>query len=143
MGSPGSLGNHEPILVLFDGVCNLCNGLVRFIIQRDPAAIFRFASLQSSFGRTQLLKYNLNLDSLFSLIVIHKDKALERSDAALYIAKSLGQPWRLFFIFRVLPKFLRDGLYDLIARHRYALFGRRNACMIPTPDLKDRFVEHD
>jgi predicted DCC family thiol-disulfide oxidoreductase YuxK len=143
MGSPGSLGNHEPILVLFDGVCNLCNGLVQFIIKRDPAAKFRFASLQSDVGRTQLLKYNLSPDYLYSLIVIHKDKALERSDAALYIAKSLAQPWRVLYVFRVLPKFLRDGFYDLVARNRYTLFGRRQTCMIPSPDLRDRFLEQD
>jgi predicted DCC family thiol-disulfide oxidoreductase YuxK len=141
MGSPGSLEDHRPILVLFDGVCNLCNGIVQFIIKRDPKAKFRFASLQSEFGKSQLIQFKLNPELLHSLIVIDNDKALERSDAALHIAKHLGTPWKLLTVFKILPKFFRDACYNLVASNRYRIFGKLASCMIPTPELKDRFIE--
>ena len=141
MGSPGSLNNRRPILILFDGVCNLCNGTVQFIIKRDPDAKFRFASLQSSFGRSQLLRFNFNPELLHSVIVIDGDVALQKSDAALHIARHLGQPWKLLSALGILPKSFRDACYNLIASNRYKLFGKQDQCMIPTPELKSRFVE--
>lgn len=141
MGSPGSLDNQRPILILFDGVCNLCNGTVQFIIKRDPKVKFRFASLQSSFGRSQLLRFNLNPGLLHSVIVIDRDIALEKSDAALYIARHLGQPWKSLSALSILPKSFRDACYNLIANNRYKLFGKQDQCMLPTPELKSRFVE--
>jgi predicted DCC family thiol-disulfide oxidoreductase YuxK len=131
----------KPILILFDGVCNLCNGFVQFVIKRDPEGKFRFASLQSDFGRSQLIRHNINPDSLHSIIVIDRDFARQRSDAALHIARHLGGPWKLLAVFRFLPRFLRDAGYNLIASHRYGMFGRKDSCMIPTPDLKERFIE--
>lgn len=141
MGSSRSLTNGEPILILFDGVCNLCNGLVRFIIKRDPSGKFKFASLQSEFGRSQLVKFNLPLDILYSLIVIDNGKAMERSDAALHIAKHLGIPWNFFSLFKVFPKSFRDAVYNFIGRHRYSVFGKAEHCMIPAPGIKDRFLD--
>lgn len=141
MGSPGSLEDHKPILVLFDGVCNLCSGLVKFIITRDPAGKFRFASLQSGFGRSQLLRFNLNPEILHSVIVIDHDVVFQRSDAALYIAKHIGLPWNLLTGFKILPKFLRDAGYNTIAKSRYRLFGKKESCMIPTAELRERFVD--
>jgi predicted DCC family thiol-disulfide oxidoreductase YuxK len=128
-------------LVLFDGVCNLCNGLVQFIIKRDPSSKFRFASLQSDFGRSQLVRFNLDPELLHSIVVIDGDVALQRSDAAIYIAKQLGGPWKLLRAFKILPKFLRDAGYDVVAANRYRIFGKKDSCMIPTPQLKERFIE--
>lgn len=141
MGSPGSLEDHKPILVLFDGVCNLCSGLVKFIIKRDPKGKFRFASLQSEHGRSQLLRFHLDPEKLYSIIVIHHERMLQRSEAALYIAKHLGTPWNLLTAFKILPEVFRDGIYNAIAKSRYKLFGKQDSCMIPTPELRERFVE--
>ena len=86
MGSPDSLGSHRPILILFDGVCNLCSGVVKFIVRRDPKGKFKFASLQSDAGRSILKQFNIDPDLLHSIVVIDNDAALERSDAAIHIA---------------------------------------------------------
>jgi len=141
MGAPGSIENQSPVIVLFDGVCNLCNGLVQFIIKRDPKQKFRFASLQSAFGRSQLIHFHLNPDSLHSFVVIDEGQAFERSAAALRIAKHLGGPWKTFMILKIIPKFLCDVFYNLIASNRYKIFGRLDSCMIPSPELRERFIE--
>jgi predicted DCC family thiol-disulfide oxidoreductase YuxK len=141
MGSPDSLGNHKPVLVLFDGVCNLCNGLVQFIIQRDPKAKFKFASLQSDAGRSLLKKFNIDADLLHSIVVFDDDEALQRSDAVIRIANYLGGGWKILKAFNILPKFFRDGCYNVVAANRYRIFGKKNSCMIPTPELKQRFIE--
>jgi predicted DCC family thiol-disulfide oxidoreductase YuxK len=140
MGSPGSIDTSGKIVVLFDGVCNLCNGAVQFIIKRDKTSKFLFASLQSDFGQSQLQKFGLDPTKLHSIITIENGKFYERSDAALKIASGLAQPWRMLGVFRILPRFFRDWVYDLIARHRYKMFGKRESCMIPTPELKEKFV---
>lgn len=141
MGSSGSLVDQRPILVLFDGICNLCNGFVKFIIKRDPSGKFKFASLQSDFGRSQLIRMKMDPGLLYSLIVIDGGKTLERSDAVLHVARHLGTPWKLFTVFHFIPKFLRDGIYNMVARSRYRIFGKRESCMIPTPELRQRFLE--
>lgn len=135
------MGTPDPVspVILFDGVCNLCNGSVLFIIKRDPQAKFRFASLQSDFGRQQLLKFNRSA-TLESVLLIEADKLYDKSTAALKIASKLSGLWPLLSIFRVVPKSWRDGVYTWIARNRYQWFGKREACMIPTPELKSRFI---
>ncbi len=140
MGAPHQV---EPgyILVLFDGVCNLCSGAVMFIIKRDPVAKFKFASLQSAFGQAQLIRYGLDPNAFHSIIVIENNTVLKKSDAALKIAEQLSSPWRRMAVFRFVPKFLRDLAYDLIAATRYKVFGRKDSCMIPTPELKARFLD--
>lgn len=140
MGSPGSLTEPEAI-ILFDGVCNLCSGSVQFVIKRDPASYFKFASLQSDFGQQQLQKAGLNQQSFHSIILIIGNKIYQRSDAALEIAKKLSGAWPLLYGFKILPRFLRDGVYNLIAKNRYRLFGKKDACWIPTPGLKSRFKD--
>ena len=132
---------NKTLLILFDGVCNLCNGFVKFLIKRDPAGKFRFASLQSDFGRSQLIRFNLNPDLLHSVIVIEGDNVLQRSDAALRIVTQLGGPWKILNALKIFPRFLRDALYNVVARNRYKVFGKRDSCMIPTPELKARFIE--
>lgn len=141
MGSPDPIEPHSKILVLFDGVCNLCNGAVQFIIRRDPSSKFLFASLQSEFAAAKLKEFGVEPGSLHSIIVISGNTMLERSDAILTIASQLKGFWSLLRVFRILPRFMRDGVYDLVATYRYSIFGKQDSCMIPTPELKARFIE--
>lgn len=136
MGTPGAV---EPV-ILFDGVCNLCNSSVLFIIQRDPKAKFRFASLQSDFGKAQMLRYGLKNSELDSVLLIKEEILYQKSNAALEIARNLAGGWPLLYAFKIIPTFLRDWIYNWIARNRYKWFGKKDACMIPTPKLKSRFV---
>jgi predicted DCC family thiol-disulfide oxidoreductase YuxK len=129
----------QPI-VLFDGVCNLCNGAVQFIIRHDKKNIFMFASLQSEVGRKILEQYNFPLDELNSFILIENNKAYTRSTGALRVAKKLNGLWPLLYGFIIIPKFIRDSIYNWVAGNRYKWFGKKDACMIPTPELKARFL---
>ena len=129
----------QPI-VLFDGVCNLCNGAVQFIIRHDKKNIFMFASLQSEVGRKILEQYNFPLDELNSFILIENNKAYTRSTGALRVAKKLNGLWPLLYGFIIIPKFIRDSIYNGVAGNRYKWFGKKDACMIPTPELKARFL---
>jgi predicted DCC family thiol-disulfide oxidoreductase YuxK len=113
---------------------------VQFVIQRDTSRYFRFASLQSSFGQEVLKRHGLDTNALHSIILLEGDTIYQRSDAALRIAVRL-KGFSFFKLFRVVPRFLRDGIYNLISRSRYRVFGKRNECMIPTPELRDRFVD--
>ena len=135
------MDNSNHITVLFDGVCNLCNGTVQFVIKRDRAAIFRFASLQSDYAQHLLRQVNLPANQLYSVIVFEDGVAYQKSDAALRIARHLSGFWRWLYIFRFVPKFIRDGLYNFIATNRYRFFGKQDHCMIPTPQLRARFVD--
>ena len=128
-------------IILFDGVCNLCNSSVQFVIKRDKEAKFKFASLQSSSGQALLQKFNLPLDQFNSFIYVHGDKVFLRSTGALKILKDLGGFWKLFYGFIIVPRFIRDFVYNYIAQNRYKFFGKRDSCMVPTPDLKKRFLE--
>jgi predicted DCC family thiol-disulfide oxidoreductase YuxK len=132
---------REHPIVLFDGVCNLCEGTVRFAIERDPAARFRFAPLQSSLGRALLAHHGLDPDALDAVVLVDGDGAHERSTAALRIAAGLRAPWRwLAPILLWIPRALRDAVYGGVARHRYAWFGRRDECLVPTPEIRARFL---
>lgn len=142
MGTSDSIGLTEgESLILFDGVCNLCSGAVQFVIRRDPHARFRFASLQSDYGQQQLIRLGLNPESLHSIILVQEEKFYQRSDAALEIACKLSGGWSLLYAFKILPRFFRDAVYNFIARYRYRWFGRKDACWIPTPELKARFKD--
>lgn len=126
-------------IILFDGICNLCNSTVSFIIRWDNKALFRFASLQSEKGKALLLKYNIVEDQESTLIYLRNGECLKRSTAILYILKDLGGIWKCFYPLTYLPNRLRDTVYTFVSRNRYRLFGKRDKCMIPTPELKDRF----
>ncbi|WP_405201925.1 thiol-disulfide oxidoreductase DCC family protein [Dokdonia sp. LLG6352-1] len=128
-------------IILFDGVCNLCNGAITFIIQRDKKDLFRYAPLQSEIGKELAAKHHIDLDKVDSIILVTEDKAYAKSTAALRIAKHLSAGWPLLAVFLILPKFLRDAVYDFIARNRYRWFGKKEACMIPTPELKSKFLD--
>ena len=128
-----------PVL-LFDGVCNLCEGSVRFILKRDPRGIFRFASLQSQAGQALLKRFQLPTDDFDTMVLIEQDRVFTQSSAALRVAKRLTFPWPFFAIFWVVPRFLRNFFYRIIARNRYRWFGKKEACLIPTPELRSRFL---
>lgn len=128
-------------VVIFDGHCVLCNAAVDFIIRRDPDGHFLFAPSQSSAGQDLLQRFDLINQSAATVILIHGDTALLRSDAALRIARSLSGGWPLLAGFRILPRCLRDGVYRFIARHRYRCFGRRAECRVPSDEEKARFLD--
>ena len=126
--------------VLFDGVCNLCNGSVRFIIANDPAGHFRFASLESPQAAAALARVGWSAKGLDSIVLIDGDRVYRRSDAALRIAAELRAPWGLARALLAIPAEIRDGIYDWVAKHRYEVFGRRELCALPDPGLADRFL---
>jgi len=132
----------EPVrnIVLFDGICNLCNGLVRFIIKRDRTGKFKFASLQSEIGQHWLMKFGLAKNEFESFVLIRGDKYYIKSDAALKMLRELGGIWIVFYFFILIPRPVRDLIYDLIAKSRYRIFGKRDVCLIPTPELRERFL---
>jgi predicted DCC family thiol-disulfide oxidoreductase YuxK len=138
MGPTDPLANQP--LILFDGVCNLCNGTVVWILKHDPKALFRFAPLQSAIGEKILLHFGISPGILNSIILISGDKLFQRSGAVLEISRNLSAPWSWLGFFRIVPEFIRDGLYNLIARNRYFLFGKKDVCSVPEPAWHDRFV---
>lgn len=133
----------EAPVLLFDGVCNLCNSFVRFVVKFDAEGTFRFAPLQSPVAEELLARYDLEPDDEeFDTVVLVEDgEASTKSTAALKVARRLDGPWPLVFPFIFLPERLRDGVYDLVARYRYRVFGKKDECPIPDPELRERFVE--
>ena len=129
-----------PIL-LFDGVCNLCNGLVQFVIPRDPEGRLRFASLQSDVGRTLVERCGLSPDALDTLVLLEGDACYTKSTAALRLARHLGGIYGLLYALRYVPRSVRDVAYDVVADNRYRWFGRREQCMVPTGDIESRFLD--
>lgn len=123
-------------IILFDGVCNLCNDAVNFVIKRDKTNIFKFATLQSEDAQA----FGFNPDNMNSIILIDGDKKYSKSTAALHIAKHLSGGFPLLYAFIILPKFFRDWIYDYIAKNRYKWFGKKESCMIPTPELQKKFL---
>jgi predicted DCC family thiol-disulfide oxidoreductase YuxK len=130
----------RPIL-LFDGVCNLCHGTVQFLIEHDPEGRLRFASLQSPVGKQLLADVGLDAAYQDSVVLIDGDDCYRKSDAALRAARYLDTPLSLGSHLEFVPRFLRDGVYDLVAETRYDVFGKRDRCLIPSPDLEDRFLD--
>ncbi len=127
-------------IILFDGICNLCNAAVQFVIKRDPTAIFSFASLQSNSGQELLKKYDLPVNELNSFVLIQQEQSFTRSTAALKVAKQLKGPIKLLYGFIIVPAFIRNFVYKIIAVNRYRWFGKKDSCMLPTDALKERFL---
>lgn len=127
-------------IILFDGVCNLCNSSVNFIINRDRTDYFKFGALQSEEGTALLKKYHLNTDVFDTLILIENDRIYTRSTAALRIAKKLSGFWPLFYIFIIIPKILRDPIYKVVSNNRYKIFGKKESCRFPTPSERAKFL---
>ena len=127
-------------IVLFDGVCNFCNASVNFIIEHDMAGYFKFAPLQSKIGEEVVAKHGIDTADTDSVIVIENDRAYTHSSAALRIAKRLDGIWSWAYAFILMPKPIRDFAYKLFAKHRYRMFGKQDACMMPTPEIRARFL---
>jgi len=130
----------EHPVILFDGICNLCNNSVQYVIKHDPEHIFRFASLQSEYGKTVLANFNLPADNFNSFILLKNGKIYTKSTAALMVAKDLsGIAW-LLYAFIIIPPFIRNLVYAIIAKNRYKWFGKQETCWLPTAELKTLFI---
>ncbi len=128
-------------IILFDGVCNLCNSSVQFVIRHDPQRHFRFASLQSDFGQSVLTKFDLPTNSLQSFILLENNKIDTKSTAALKVARRLSKGWNLLYVFIIVPAFIRDAVYQVFAKNRYKWFGKKESCWIPSPALQHLFID--
>jgi len=140
-----SQSKHHPI-IFYDGVCGLCNRLVQFVLKHDKQDYFRFAALQSNLASTTLRRYNRDphdLDTVYLVVDYAQpgERLLARSDAILFLFKRLGGIWRLAALGQILPRTIRDGLYGLVARNRYRVFGKYEACMLPEPKHRKKFLE--
>jgi predicted DCC family thiol-disulfide oxidoreductase YuxK len=133
---------HSHPIIFFDGVCNLCNASVQFIINHDPKGRFHFAALQSRLGEELMLKEQMPVDEYQSILLLEPDgRVFKRSTAALRIARKLSGLWPMMYLFIAIPAFIRNPIYDFIAKNRYKWFGKRESCMFPTPEIKSRFVD--
>lgn len=128
-------------VVIFDGECNFCHGAVNFIIKRDPLAVFSFAAMQSNVAAQIMKKYDIDSISMDTILLIKNGQCYVFSSAAFEIAKDLIWPWPVLSILKFIPLFVRDFFYRLFARHRYTLFGRRELCLLPSDDVKSRFLK--
>ena len=128
-------------ILLFDGVCNFCNGSVNFIIERDKIGYFKFAPLQSEIGQKLLDEYKIDKENTDSVILIEDEKVYTHSTAALRVARRLDGFWKYFYAFIIVPRPIRDFFYKLFAKNRYRLFGKQDACMLPTAAIRARFLE--
>ncbi len=131
---------NSPSILLFDGVCNLCNGFVQFVLLRDRQGKFRFASLQSDFGQSQMKNFGLDPEKLDTVILIEDNQVFTHSDVALKVVRKLPGLWPFLYIFVIIPKFIRDRIYNWVASNRYRWFGKRESCMLPRPEWKNRFL---
>lgn len=128
-------------IIIFDGVCNFCNGAVNFIIKRDSKRIFKFAPMQSEIAQTFMSKHQIHDIGYDTFILIKNDKCYLRTNAALEITKDLDGYWFMFRVFKIVPSKIRDYIYNLLARNRYRLFGKRAVCMMPSKEISDRFLK--
>lgn len=150
LNRPGSEGavmsdrsaTDHPVL-LFDGVCNLCTWSVRFVVERDPEGVFRFAPLQSDVAGDLLADHDLPVGKFDSVVLLEDGQTYTKSDAAIRVATRLGGPYRLLGPLRYVPRFVRDAVYDFVAATRYRIFGKREECMVPTPEIRERFLATD
>ncbi len=138
------MGATDPVeqsIIFFDGVCNLCNHSVQFIIKRDKKGQFQFASLQSAKAVELLPEEFIQGDNFQSIVLLKGDRHYKKSTAALMVAKKLSGLWPALYVFIIIPAFIRDVFYDIIAKNRYLLFGKKDQCMIPSPEMKHRFID--
>ncbi|KQS40619.1 thiol-disulfide oxidoreductase [Pedobacter sp. Leaf194] len=130
----------EPV-IFFDGICNLCNASVQFAIKRDSKKVLRFTALQGVFAQSVLPEYNLDLTKINSILLLDENRIYTKSSAALRVAKKLDGLWPLLYSLIIIPKFIRDWLYDIVAKNRYKWWGKQEVCWVPTPELKSRFYD--
>lgn len=131
----------ENQVVLFDGVCNLCNASVQTLIKLDKKGVLKFASLQSDFGQKVLGDNNLDQQNFNTFLYYKNQKLYSKSTAAIYVFSELGIALQGVKILLLVPKFIRDGIYNYVSKNRYKWFGRKESCWLPTPELKERFIE--
>lgn len=127
-------------IIFFDGVCNLCAGAVKFVIKRDKNDLFRFTALQSDQAMQYLSSFDVSLIAPNTIILLENGKVYKRSTAALRIARRLDGAWPLLFVFMIIPAFIRDFVYDQIAKRRYSIWGKEESCMVPSAELKAKFL---
>ncbi len=133
--------NNQPYkIILFDGVCNLCNSTVNRIIKNDKKDVFRFTALQSAVGMVMVTEHKIDTSQIDSILLIDGERSYSRSTAALKIAKELSGAYPLLYSFIIVPACIRNWVYDFVAKNRYKWYGRRDACMVPTPELKQKFL---
>lgn len=132
--------NEDKPIILFDGVCNFCNASVNFIIRQDKKNVFRFAALQSKAGQELLAKYHLPQTQINSFILVDRGKIYKRSAAGFKVYGKLPWYWKWTQIFWIVPRFITDAVYDFVAKNRYKWFGKKEECMIPTPQVRSRFL---
>lgn len=132
--------NHQ--VIIFDGVCNLCNGFIQFIIKNDKKNKFKFCSLQSEQGQNIIKQNSKDLKNIDSVLLFTNNQIYNKSTAVLKIAKTLGFPYNIIKITSVIPVKLRDRIYDFIAKNRYRWFGKKTSCWIPTSELKEKFLDY-
>ncbi|MDC1221691.1 thiol-disulfide oxidoreductase DCC family protein [Salibacteraceae bacterium] len=128
-------------VILFDGVCNLCNGFVQFLIKQDSKGSFKFASLQSQSAQDLLLTENMSADRFDSVVYISGGEVWQKSAAVLRILNDVGGLWKMFYVLIIIPRIISDAVYDFVATNRYRMFGKRQECMVPTDELRSRFLE--
>lgn len=137
--APSATRSAGPIVV-FDGVCVLCSGWVRFLLRHDRKADFRFAAMQGPVGHALMLAHGIDPSDPVSFLLVDGDAAWHDSDGVLEVLRRLGGVWRVAALLRIVPRALRDAAYRLLARNRYRLFGRRDSCVVPPPALRARFL---
>jgi len=140
MNKDSAMNEGDAPIIVFDGVCNFCNGSVQFVIRHERTPEFQFAPLQSDAGRALLVKHGIDPDDVTTFMLVEGATASIKSAAALRIARHFFWPWKALTWFRIFPAPLRDWGYDFIARHRYRWFGKRDTCMVPTAALRARFL---
>jgi predicted DCC family thiol-disulfide oxidoreductase YuxK len=133
------LGKKQSI-ILFDGICNLCNSSINFVIKRDKKDEFRFTALQEEPGISLLKRHHIDTKDTDSIILIENDIVYVKSSAALRVSRKLSGAWPLMYVFMIIPTFIRNGVYDYIAKNRYKWYGKQDSCMIPNPELNDKFL---
>lgn len=137
------LNNVKPAVLLIDGQCLLCNTITHFVIKRDKRGAFRFAMLQSSIGKQLLIEGKLPINDIDTFVLIQGDRCYTKSDAALRVFRKLDGWWRIWHVFIIIPLAWRNLIYDIIARNRYRLFGKADVCLLPTPELRARFMDDE
>jgi predicted DCC family thiol-disulfide oxidoreductase YuxK len=135
------LYNMPTNLVLFDGVCNLCNSSVQLLLRIDKENRLTFGSFQSDTAQSLLKQHGINKELINSIVFIRQDKIYMESTAILQICHTIGGWWKIIYLLMLIPPFIRNGIYHIIARNRYRWFGKRESCMIPSPSLKSRFID--
>ena len=128
-------------ILLFDGVCNFCDASVQFIMRRDHRQIFRYAAIQSDIGQALLTHFGLPTDQISTVVLIENGQIWTQSDAGLRVARHLNGAWPIAYVFKYIPRFIRDAAYRLLARNRYRWFGQKDACRIPTPQERAMFLD--